>query len=106
MIHRYYQRWPTEELYKRLYWDYFRTLSLILIFRCEVIGTERRLMKLQDYLVKNLQELTTKEALLHKITSSLRRKTMIRYRRSELGRRLFKRTRRTVLTRFFQGLVR
>jgi hypothetical protein len=47
VIQGFHQRWVTDDLYKRLFWDYFRTLSVIIVQRCEAIALERRLMKLQ-----------------------------------------------------------
>jgi hypothetical protein len=106
VISGFYQRWPTEALCRRLYWDYFRTLSLILATRCEAIGLERRLMKMQDYLVHNLNELRVKQDLQKSLNATIRRKIMRKWRRSELGQRMFTRTRRRVLGRFFHGWVR
>lgn len=102
----FYQRWRPEDLSRRLYWDYFRTLAVILATRCEVVALERRLLKMQDYLVRNWQELREKQAMLKSLGAGLRRRVMRRWRRSELGSRLFTKSRRHVLTRFFQGWVR
>ena len=106
VIMAFYQRWPTEALYRRLYWDYFTTLSLILVHRCEAIGTERQLMKLQDYLVENFYEIQAKQAIYKKLSRSLRRKMWMQWKRSEIGRRIFSKSRRKALTKFFQGWVR
>jgi len=103
VIMAFYQRWSTEALYRRLYWDYFTTLSLILVHRCEAIATERRLMKLQDHLVENFYEIQAKQLIYRKLSRSLRRKLWMRWTRSELGRRIFTKSRRKLLSRFFQG---
>jgi hypothetical protein len=106
VIAGFYQRWPTDALCRRLYMDYFRTLALILATRCEAIGLERRLMKMQDYLVRNLEEIGAKTTLQRSLNATIRRKIMRKWRRSELGKRLFPRTRRRVLSTFFRGWVR
>jgi hypothetical protein len=106
VIMRFFQRWPTDKLYKRLYWDYFRTIAVIMLARVEAIGNERKLMKLQDYLVQNLVELKAKQAMLRSISAGLRRKMMNQSRRSDLRRRMFRKTCRAILVKFFQGWVR
>lgn len=106
VIMAFYQRWPTEALYRRLYWDYFTTLSLILVHRVEAIGTERRLMKLQDCLVQNYGEIQIKQAVYKKLSRGLRRKMWMQWRRSEIGRRIFTKSRRRALTKYFEGWVR
>eukprot|EP00752_Nemacystus_decipiens_P010357 g9227.t1 len=98
-----YQRWETDWIYPRLHSLYFKSLVDILVNRAELIGAERRMMKIHDRLVRTSQAVAKKEALVDKLWKKQRRRELIYLRRSELGKRIFGKSQKKNLRKVFEA---
>ena len=101
-----YQRFFTPLLHQQLHTHYFRTLSMIIINRSEIVATERRQMLLFELTRRNEAATAVRERDLQKTWRKRVRQDYMRLFRSELGKKIFGRSQRKVLAEVFKGWVR
>lgn len=101
-----YQRFETNNLYVELHTFYFRSLVKIIANRAELIGTERRQLRLCDALQRNLNATRIREASLKKMWRKKERGDLLRLRRSELGKQIFGFSQRAILSESFRCWAR
>merc|ERR1712072_1111593 len=101
-----YQRFFTPLLHQQLHTHYFRTLSMIIINRSEIVATERRQMLLFEMTRRNEAATAVRERDLQKTWRKRIRQDYMRLFRSELGKKIFGRSQRKVLAEVFKGWVR
>ena len=101
-----YQRFFTPLLHQQLHTHYFRTLSMIIINRSEIVATERRQMLLFEITRRNEAATAVRERDLQKTWRKRIRQDYMRLFRSELGKKIFGRSQRKVLAEVFKGWVR
>jgi hypothetical protein len=105
-INGFMQRYRTERLRARLYWEFFREIVASIIVRSEIITTERNLMLAQEKLSLNRLNLNKKTALMKALWRDHQRNELLRTRRSKLNETLFPLHRKEVLKERFTGWVR
>ncbi|CAB1113941.1 unnamed protein product [Ectocarpus sp. CCAP 1310/34] len=98
-----FQRWETDWIYPHLHSMYFKGLVDIVVNRAELIGAERRMMKIHDRLVRTSQEIIKKETLVSKLWKKQRRRELIYLRRSELGKKIFGKSQKKYLRKVFEA---
>ena len=101
-----YQRFFTPLLHQQLHEHYFRTLSMIIINRAELVATERRQMLLFELTRRNEAATLVRERDLQKTWRKRIRQDYMRLFRSELGKKIFGRSQRKILAEVFKGWVR
>ena len=101
-----YQRFFTPLLHQQLHTHYFRTLTMIIINRSEIVATERRQMLLFEMTRRNEAATAVRERDLQKTWRKRIRQDYMRLFRSELGKKIFGRSQRKVLAEVFRGWVR
>lgn len=101
-----YQRFVTPLLHQELHTHYFRTLAKIITNRAELIATERRQMLLFEMSRRNEAATKVRERDLQKTWRKRTRQELMRLFRSELGKKMFGRSQRQVLSDVFKGWVR
>lgn len=101
-----YARWTTDQLHSALHERYFRTLVMIVANRAELIATERRLMRVNELLLINEDETTTKTRNLDQAWKSFTRDELMRLRRSQLGLKMFGKWQARILHAVFQGWLK
>ena len=97
-----YQRFETNQLHRELHAHYFRTLAKIISNRAELIGTERRQMLIHEITRHNTAATVKRYRELESLQRKQRRADLMRLRRSELGKRIFRKCQR----RLHFGLMR
>ncbi len=105
-IAKFYQRWETEILHKRLHQLYFRTLAIIIANKAEIVAGERRMMRVQELLLVNHMDTEMKIKNMEDLWKTHTRINLMRLYRSALGQKIFTKSRKRVLKQVYQGWVR
>jgi hypothetical protein len=95
-ITKFYQRWDTEILHRRLHLLYFRTLSIIIVNRAEIVAGERRMMRVQELLLVNEKDTEAKIKNMEDLWKTHTRINLMRLYRSALGQKIFQKSRKKV----------
>ena len=100
------QRFRTERLRKRLYWEFFNEIISSIIVRAEIITSERALMMAQEGLSQNKTLLVRKINQMKMLWKEYQRDELMRTRRSVLNKTLFPLSRVQTLRDRFNSWVR
>ena len=103
-ITKFYQRWDTHILHRRLHFLYFRTLSIIIVNKAEIVAGERRMMRVQELLLVNEKDTESKIKNMEDLWKQHTRTNLMRLYRSALGQKIFQKSRKKVRERKY-GVV-
>ena len=105
-VTKFYQRWETRILHRKLHHLYFRTLAIIIANKAEIVAGERRMMRLQELLLVNNMDTASKIKNMEDLWKTHTRINLMRLYRSALGQKIFSKSRKRVLGQVYQGWVR
>ena len=100
-INGFHQRFATENLRKRLYEDYFRTIAFSIANKAETISAERKIFFIQEKLSINKRVLTERITSMKTLWKDIQRDDLMRIRKSILNEKLFPKHRHNVLKQRF-----
>jgi len=105
-INGFHQRFATENLRKRLYEDYFRTIAFSIANKAETISAERKIFFIQEKLSINKRVLTERITSMKTLWKDIQRDDLMRIRKSILNEKFFPKHRHNVLKQRFGSWVR
>ena len=102
----FHQRFTTENLRARLYWQYFRKIVDSIVNKAETIASERCIMRVQEKLSSNRDSLLDRTRGMKTVWRDIQREELMRMRKSLLCQKFFPKHRHHVLKARFGGWVR
>ncbi len=102
----FHQRFKTELLRQRLYYEYFTKIIYGVVNRAESIATERKLMSIQEKLSINRDNILNRTKGMKSLWRDYQREDHMRMTRSLLNTKFFPKARKEILREKFSGWVR